>query len=64
MTRWVCTTDCARSTWDSDWASTSMAPATVLGMASSSQVSPYGSARDLPSVKELEQQMATSTSPR
>ena len=27
-------------------------------MASSLQVSPYGSARDLPSVKEMEQQMA------
>jgi hypothetical protein len=35
-----------------------MAPATVLSMPSSSQVSPYGSARDLPSIKEMELQMA------
>ena len=35
----------------------SVALATVLDMATSSQVSPYGSARDLPSVQELKQQM-------
>ena len=32
--------------------------ATVIGMADIPQVTPYGSARDLPSVREMEQQMA------
>lgn len=41
-------------------ATMSVALATVLDMATSSQVSPYGSARDLPSVQELKQQMASS----
>ena len=57
-TRRACESGCAPSTGSSNWASMSVVPATVLGMASSSHVSPYGSARDLPSVKEMEQQMA------
>ena len=58
MTRRVYNADRAQSTWVSGGDSLVGGDSYGLGMANSSQVSPYGSARDLPSVKEMERKMA------